>query len=165
MTDFLEHSDYDFISHEDKAFIYGYDDEMSRLGYDFGGKVGPGYCWGRYMLIYTKSGVKSKKVYARIYMREKGAVLRLFFNGIDKHREFVENTPATIKEVFIGPHGQCNHCEDKKDDQCIFRKSYTLDGRFIEKCSGVVFEFQQPRVEKIGDYIELFQEFYPPRRK
>ena len=44
----------------------------------FGGKIGSGYCWGKYMVIYRKSGVKSENVYARIYMRDADIVLRLF---------------------------------------------------------------------------------------
>lgn len=165
MTEFLEAPDYDFIPPGDKAFTYAFDAEMNRLGYDFGGKIGPGYCWGRYMLIYTKSGVKSKQVYARIYVREQGVVLRLYLNAIDQHRVYIENTPAYLKEVFTGPQGICQHCEDKPKDQCIFRKTYTLDGVFIEKCSGVVFEFHQPSTDKLADYIGLFNEFYPARKR
>src|SRR5512146_956962 len=100
---------FDYVSAADKAFILAFDDKMARLGYDYGGKIGSGYCWGRHMIIYTKAGVKSKAVYTRIYLQDAGIVLRLFFNGIDKHRAFIENAPAHIKEVFTGPAADCQH--------------------------------------------------------
>jgi hypothetical protein len=45
------------------------------------------------------------------------------------------------------------------------RKIYVIDGRQIEKCSGVVFEFHQPNVEKLPDYMELLKEFYEKKAK
>src|SRR5512146_962452 len=98
LHEILSEEKFNFISSNNKAFIFAFDGEMARLGYDFGEKIGSGYCWGKYMLIYTKTGVKSKNVYARIYIREASIVLRLFLNGIDKHRVYIENAPACIKE-------------------------------------------------------------------
>jgi hypothetical protein len=164
MDNFLQDARFDYLSRDDKAFILAFDGEMARLGYDFGGKIGSGYCWGRHMLIYTKSGVKSKNVYARVYLRDTCIVLRMFFSKIDDQRAYIENAPAYIKEVFTGEHGMCQHCHNKKaDGTCMFRKSYTLDGRLIEKCSGVTFEFHDPNLRKLDDYIALFGEFYPRR--
>lgn len=166
MKDIFQESRFDFISAPDKQFISAFDDEMTRLGYDFGGKIGSGYCWGRYMLIYTKTGVKSKAVYARIYIRDTGIALRLFLNGIDKHRAFIEQAPAYIKEVFTGKIADCRY--DRADDEkgnCKFRKSYTLDGRLIEKCNGETFEFRDPASHPLSDYMALFSEFYPQKRK
>ncbi len=165
MNAVLDEERFDFISTEDKAFIIAFDDEMTRLGYDFGGKIGSGYCWGKYMLIYTKSGVKSKNVYARIYLRETSTVLRLFLNGIDQHRAYIENAPAYIKEVFTGEAANCKHCHNDKDGQCRFRKAYTIDQLFIEKCNGITFEFHDPGVEKLADYLALFREFYPGKKR
>ncbi len=164
LAEVLNEDRFDFISPADKGFILAFDGEMARLGYDCGGKIGSGYCWGKYMLIYTKTGVKSKAVYARIYIREASTVLRLFLNGIDQHREFIENAPAYIKEVFAGPHGDCVHDHDGEDGGCMFRKTYTLDGRLIEKCSGITFEFHDPNLQKLGDYVALFTEFYPKKK-
>jgi hypothetical protein len=156
---------FNFLNKETKDFIVAFDHEMSTLGYDFGQSIGKGYCWGRFMIIYSKTNVKNKKVTARIYIREDGSiVLRLFFNQIDKHREYIENAPAYIKEVFTGDHGRCGHCGNDKDGQCKFRKTYTLDNRLIEKCNGVTFEFGYPTLEKLPDYISLFKEFYPQRK-
>ena len=164
MNDILMEERFYFVSHHDKAFIQAFNDKMTQLGYDFGNKIGSGYCWGKYMLIYTKSGVKSKNVYARIYIRDSSIVLRLFFNAIDKHRVFIENAPAHIKEVFVGPYGNCKHCQNEKDGACRFRKTYTIDGRVIEKCNGNTFEFHDPDIHKLSDYIALFTEFYPAKR-
>jgi hypothetical protein len=137
---FLEEARFDFIREEDREFILAFSHELNRLGYDFGGKIGEGYCWGKYMLIYTRSGVKSKNVYARIYIREAGIVLRLYLNDLDRHRAFLENSPDHIKGVFTGPHGDCQHCHNERDGKCRFRKTYTLE---------------------LKDYLQLFREFYP----
>lgn len=156
---------FEFISPPDKAFIVEFDDEMTRLGYDFGGKIGDGYCWGRYMLIYRKSNVKSQKVFARIYLREENIALRLFLNNVDSHRGFLERSPAYIKQVFTGEHGKCQHCHNEKEGKCRFRKTYTIDGVFIEKCNGITFEFPSPTVEQLQDYVALFTEFFPDKKR
>ena len=164
MDDILKEERFNFLSDEDKVFILAFNDEMTSLGYDFGNKIGSGYCWGKYMIIYTRSGVKSKNVFARIYIRDASIVLRLFFSNIDKHRAFLEKAPAHIKEVFVGDHGKCQHDKNEKDGNCMFRKTYTLDGQLIEKCNGLTFEFPNPKVQEINDYIALFTEFYPMKK-
>ncbi|HEU0292507.1 MAG TPA: hypothetical protein VFR47_07210 [Anaerolineales bacterium] len=165
MKDILQEERFDFISKKDKSFVLAFNDEMAKLGYGFGGKIGSGYCWGKYMIIYTKTSVKSKKVFARIYLRDESIVLRLFLNEIDKHREYVENAPAHIKAVFVGDFGGCKHCHNERDGLCRFRKTYTLDNRLIEKCNGSTFEFQDPSLRRISDYMTLFTEFYPIRKR
>ena len=84
---------------------------MNIIDYDFGGSIGDGYCWGHYMVIYSRN----KKVIARIFIRDKGIkiwggkehkwnnciVLRLFFNNIDKHMKYIEAAPSHIKSPFI----------------------------------------------------------------
>ena len=44
------------------------------------------------------------------------------------------------------------------------RKNYIIDGKQIEKCSGIVFEFWNPATEKLIDYINLLAEFYPVKK-
>lgn len=156
----LQEPRFDFISAEQKSFIISFDDQMRENGYDFGEEIGNGYCWGKYMLIYRKSGRKSDKVYARIYLREPKIVLRLFLNNINKHQKYIENSAPFIKEVFTGAHARCEHCHNEKDGHCRFRKSFTIDGLFYEKCSGSTFEFHDPTQEKIMQYMDLFKEFY-----
>ncbi len=162
MIPLLQEPRFRFVSDTDKAFIEAFDMEMVRLGYNFGGQIGDGFCWGKYMLIYRKAGVKSQKVYARIYLREEDIVLRLFLSGIDKHRQYIEQASAHIQDVFTHEFSNCHHCHNQKEDgSCKFRKSYTLDGVFYEKCNGNTFWFFQPQIEKIPEYISLFTEFYP----
>jgi hypothetical protein len=164
LDELLNEERFNYVSIANKAFILAFNYEMSSLGYDFGGKIGSGYCWGNHMVIYTKSGVKSKNVFARIYMRDTDIVLRMFFSNIDKHRNYIEKAPAYIKEVFTGDHARCNHDRDDGDGKCKFRKSYTIDGQLIEKCNGITFEFHEPDTDKLNDYIALFREFYPPKK-
>jgi len=160
----LNEDRFDFISIDDKSFMLAFDDEMSRLGYGFGGKIGDGFCWGKYMVLYRKVGVKSETVYARVYIRETDIVLRMFLNQIDKHRKFIESSPEHIKSVFTGPRGDCEHCHNDKGGVCKFRKTYTLENRLIEKCNGIVFEFFEPDLSRLGDYMALFTEFFPKQK-
>jgi len=172
MLNLLKEKRFDFVSDENKKFIYEFTREMDLFGYDFGGEIGSGFCWGNYMIIYSQKSVKTKKIIARIYIRDDGVivwggqenhfknsiVLRLFFNNIDKHSEYIENAPPFIKEPFITEHGYgvCNHC--KKD--CNKRKTYNIKGKHFEKCSGAVFEFHNPKTEYIKDYMNIIREFY-----
>ena len=149
---------FSIITEPDKAFILAFDKEISEFGYDYGGHIGWGACWGRYMIIYSKVGIKSKQVAARIFIRDNSIVLRLFLNNVDKHTQYIENTPEHIKAVFTGAHGECS-CSPRKEN-CRMRKSYAIGGKQVEKCSGVVFEFHQPDISKLHDYMGLFGEFY-----
>jgi len=164
MKELLNENRFDFISPADKGFILAFDEAMTGMGYGFGGSIGSGYCWGRYMVIYTKTGVKSKKVAARLYLRDESILLRLFLNDIDRHREYIEQAPAYIQEVFTGTHGDCQRCHNDKGGVCKFRKSYTLHGRLIEKCNGITFEFADPSLEMLPDYLGLFREFYSKKK-
>jgi hypothetical protein len=82
MEDLLKEETYSFVSPRDKKFIIAFDAEMDRLGYTSNQTIGDGYCWGRKMIIYTKAGVKSKKSYARIYLRENDLILRMYFSSV-----------------------------------------------------------------------------------
>lgn len=162
MKEIMEENRFSIVIDSDKEFIKLFDKEIETLGYDFGGGIGGGYCWGKYMIIYSKTGVKTKSVAARIFIKENGILLRLFFNNVDKHRNYIENAPEHIKEVFTGNHGNCS-CNPKKEN-CRIRKTYVIDDIHIEKCSGVVFEFCNPTILKLPDYIALLNEFYPTRK-
>jgi len=161
----LKDDRFNFVSKENKKFIQEFTKEMNLIGYDFGGAIGDGYCWGHFMVIYSKN----KKVIARIFIRNNGIkiwggkehkwnnciVLRLFFTGIDKHMKYIENASSHIKEPFINDQGICSHCGEK----CHNRKNYTINGQKIEKC-GYVFSFSDPKIENIKDYIDILKEFY-----
>jgi len=162
MEEILEEHRFSIISETDKDFISAFDKEIIKLGYDFSGKIGSGFVWGPYMIVWSKVGVQAKKVAARIFIRDNHIVLRLFFGKVDAHQTYIENAPAYIKEVFLEGHGDCN-CNPEKED-CRMRKTYTIDGKQIKKCSGVVYEFYSPTIEKLSDYVGLLSEFYPIKK-
>jgi hypothetical protein len=163
MKDVIYQERFDSIAASDKEFILAFDKEMLGLGYAFGGSAVPGYVWGTSMIVWSKIGVKATQVAARVYVRDNAIVLRRYFSNIDKHRAYIENAPRHIKDAFTGSHGDCG-CNPKKVN-CNFRKTYTIDGRLIEKCSGVAFEFQGPDLVKLPDYVGLLKEFYADKRK
>lgn len=163
MSERLKERRFNVISDANKEFMIAFDKEIQKLGYDYGGGIGEGYVWAKFMVVYSKTGVKNKKVIARIYISEDRIVLRLFFGNVDKHRAYIENAPAHIKDVFTNNHGNCS-CHPKKEN-CRSRKIYTIDDKRFEKCSGVVFEFWEPTMDKLSDYINLLAEFYPVKVK
>jgi len=159
MKTMLTEERFDEISEADKVFILAFDEHMADFGYDCGGSIGGGFCWGKYMIIYSQSGAKSKKVIARLYIRNGGLVLRLFLNDIGKRLTFIENAPPHIKSAFAaGSPGDC--CCNPRKENCRGRKTYTLGGRVVEKCSGAVYEFPNPTVAVLPDYIHLLEAFY-----
>ena len=166
MEDLLKEETYSFVSPRDKKFIIAFDAEMDRLGYTSNQTIGDGYCWGRKMIIYTKAGVKSKKSYARIYLRENDLILRMYFSSVDKQRQAIEQAPDYIQQAFTGDYGACKHCHNMKEDSsCSHRKSYTIHGKQYEFCDGFAFWFFSPDLARIPEYIKLFLAFYPEKRK
>lgn len=118
------------------------------------------------MTIYTKASVKSKKSYARIYMRENDLVLRMYFSNVDKHRQAVEQAPDYIQQAFTGDYGVCGHCHNMKNDgSCSHRKSYTINGKKYELFDGFAFWFFSPELARIPEYIKLFLSFYPEKKQ
>lgn len=155
MREHLNETCGNFITEPQKEFITAFTDSLEKLGYTHGG-LQNGFCWGKYMIIYRRAGVKSKTVYARIYIRENSIVLRLFLNRVEKHAEYIKNSSEFIRTVFLGTQHNCHRCSE----DCRFRKTYTIDGISYEKCSGSTFEFHDPTVEKLPEYLGLFNEFF-----
>ena len=153
---------FDFMRAWDKAFVVQMTEALACLGFTYGDVIGDGICWGKYMLIFRKAGVSSKKVVARIYIREKSVAFRLYLNDITKHADYIVSAPEHIRSAFIGESGNCKHC---RGEVCRFQKCYTLAGVRIEKCNGEVFTFTDASAERIPDYISLFKEFYVPKRR
>ena len=150
-----------FISDADKAFIIAFDKVFEDLGYDYGGGIGDGYGWGKYMIIYGKTGVKSRPCPARIYMKENGEVqLRLFLKNIDKHRQYIEDAPGFIKDAFTFEWGDCKNCMPT----CKTMKIYTIDGQMYNKCCHSTVYFSNPSVEKLPAYLSLYSEFNPIKK-
>lgn len=157
----LEDPSFGYLSDADRNFISEFDDAMYKRGYSAGNTIVDGICWGRNMLIYSKVGVKSSSVAARIYMRDDGICLRLFLSNVSKHGKYIAGAPDFIKSIFTGEYGRCKHC---KGDNCKFRKDYEIDGVRYEKCNGMTFAFDKPAMEKLPEYIKLFDEFFPQRK-
>ena len=153
IEDLLSERRFNIVSEPDKAFIIAFDKAMNKLGYDCGNIIGSGVIWSPFMVIYGKTGTKSRPIIARIFIQEKEIQLRLFLNKIDVHRQYIETAPAHIKEPFIGPHNDCKSCKEK----CGW-KEYMIDGRLMRKCNP--FWFFQPTLEKLSDYMGLLSEFY-----
>lgn len=160
MPKLLEDPSYSYISDCDRSFICAFDEVMQKYGYSAGNTIADGICWGRNMLIYRKIGVKSSSVAARIYMRDNGLCLRLFLNDVSRHGDYINSAPDFIKSVFTGEYGRCKRC---KGDACKFRKDYEIDGVHYEKCNSMTFEFHEPTIEKLPEYMKLLAEFFPHR--
>ena len=163
MKEILSRQEFNFVNAHDKEFIIAFDNEMKKLGYTCNNNVGNGYCWGRYMIIYTKSGVKNKKSYARIYIRDEDVILRLYFSNVDKHIKEIEQAPAYVQEAFTGEYPSCDHCHDKKE--CIHQKKYSINGNAYEICDGKAFYFFRPIIANMPEYLKLFTAFYPQKKK
>ena len=158
----LAEKQFDFVKEQDKLFITEFTQALEEMGYTCGGEIGSGYCWGKYMLIFRKANVKSKKVAARIYIKEDSIVLRMFFSNVTNHAAYISAMPAHIQNAFTGEYGTCKHC---KGDNCRFRKDFEIAGEKYEKCNGTTFEFHSPQLEALPDYLALFKEFYPSSKK
>jgi len=158
---------FNIISVPDKKFIIAFDVAINELGYDCGGVIGSGAGRCPYMIAYAKTGGKTPQVIARIYINSDGdIILRLYFSNIDRHRAYIENASEHIKSVFTGDYGNCKNCENghRTKGPCKFKKIYIIDGRDYEKCNGMVFEFWQPDLDKLPDYMGLFSQFYSKKK-
>jgi len=161
MKEMLSRRRFNFVPDANKAFIIAFDEEINRLGYDFGKLIGDGYGWGLYMVIYGKTGTKSRPVAARIYIRHSGdIVLRFHLNKVDKHIKYIENAPECIKDAFIFEGGDCMSCST----MCAPGKQYTIDGQQMQKCNHSVFNFYSPALDKLPDYMNLLSMFYPKKK-
>lgn len=84
----------------------------------------------------------------------------MFLNNVTKHGDFIRQAPDAIKTVFIGEQANCGHCSG---ENCRFQKKYVIDGVEFVKCNGSTFQFRNPTLEQLPDYIRLFDEFYPTK--
>ena len=69
MNELLSEQRFNVISKSDKAFIQSFDNAMNKLGYDCENIIGSGLTWGFYMIVYGKTGTKSRPCAARIYIK------------------------------------------------------------------------------------------------
>jgi hypothetical protein len=161
IRDFLQDETCSYISDFDKIFICEFTNAMNTLGYHCEGKIVDGVCFGRHMMIFRKINAKSRKVYARLYLRTNGVVVRFFFSDVSFHSEYILTSPSFIKNTFIDDYAKCTHCHG---DVCKFRKSYRIADQDYEKCNGLTFEFFEPTLSKLDFYRDLFLQFYPVKR-
>lgn len=147
------------VFEENLPFLEAFDKGMEGLGYtserrDDGTQM-----------VYMKAGVKSEKPYVRVFADRRGLVLRFHLFKVEKHADFIADAPSHIRDVFAGPGGGCRHCTDDKEDRCGYRRTYVLDGEQIEKCGFSAFCFRDVDVSEVDDYVAMFREFYPERKK
>lgn len=169
MRNLLLDEKYDFISQNEKDFIIAFDDAITKIGYENNG-IQKYVCLGKHKIEYSKTGLKNKKFVTRFYFRDYGIVLRMYFTNIDKHREYIENSPEFIKNPFINGQGKCQQCDKNgggigKKGKCSFKKSYTIDNILYEKCSGENYYFDNLEIVNIPKYIELLTTFYPDKKR
>ena len=158
LEEILAEDRFKVISAPDKSFIISFDKVMNEVGYDFGGAI-----IGNkdvMVIVYGKTGTKTRPRPACFYIRDDGTVcLKLYLHKVDDRRQYIENAPAHIKEIFTNDMGKCNAC-NFRDGKCKYNctKTYTIGGRLFHKC---YFELTNLVAENIPDYIDLLSEFYP----
>ena len=161
MEELLSEKRFNIVSEPDKAFILAFDKAINEIGYDCENIIGSGIGWGLFMIIYGKTGTKSRPCIARIYIKEDSIALRLFFSSINKHCTYIESAPQHIKTAFSGGRN-CPCGPDCKFSKA--KKVYTIDNEKYEKCAHANFNFSQPTLEKLPDYMGLLTEFYPAKK-
>ena len=162
----LNKPEYQYIGELNRDVIIRFNNEMEKLGYTCNNTIVPGFCWGNHMIIYTKANVKSKKSYARIYLKDNELIVRMYFSDVNSKKEVIEESPEYIKDAFTGEYGYCKFCHNMKDDgSCSHRKSYQIDNKDYHFCDGYAFWFFNPTIDKIPEYIKLFMTFYPQKKE
>ena len=161
LDEILAEDRFKIISMPDKTFIIAFDKALNEVGYDSGGTVSGNR--DLMIIVYGKTGTKTRQRPACFYIKDDGSIcLKLYLHKIDDHRQYIENAPPHIKELFTDDIGKCNGC-NFKDGKCKYKctKTYTIDGRLFNKC---YFELTDIAVENIPDYTDLLSEFYPMKK-
>ena len=160
LTELLAERRFYTVSEDDKAFIVAFDKAINELGYDCENTIGSGYIWSPLMIIYGKTGTKSRPCIARIYIQNDGISLRLYFTNINKHRAYIESLPEHIKSIFLGKNG----CPCRPDCPHKGQKVYTIDDKEYRKCCHADFRITKPNIDELSDYIGLLAEFYTVKK-
>ena len=157
----LSENRFKIISAADIDFIKAFDKVMNEMGYDYGGTVSGNM--EIMAVIYGKTGTKNRICPARIHIDNGGKIsLRFYLHKVDEHRQFIENAPTYIKDLFINSKGQCTGC-NFKDGKCKYKctKTYTVNGRLYNKC---YFSTDNPSADNIPYYRDIILEFYPMKK-
>lgn len=149
---------YSHITENDKAFIVAFDKRMREYGYD----IGWPFEWLFFRGInYVKTGTKNKPTVADVYVKSNGNIqVKFHLNKVDNYRDYIENAPQHIIKAFIFEGGDCTGC----NSNFCSGKTYTINGKSMHKCNHRVFFFDNPTLENIPDYMELFSKFYPKKK-
>jgi len=141
------------ISESDKVFIVAFNKAMNEMEYEYNIIGNKDYI----IIAFEKTNPKSRPAYFHIDNND-NIGLRLFMTKIDAHRQFIENAPTHIKNLFTSEQGRCTGCSFR-DGKCKYNvtKTYTIDGHLVHKCEFVITNLT---VENIPDYIDLLSEFY-----
>ena len=161
LEEILAEDRFKMISMPDKTFIIVFDKAMNEVGYDFGGAIVGNK--DLIVIVYGKTGTKTRPRPACFHIDNDGNVcLKLYLHKVDDRREYIENAPSHIREIFTNDIGKCNGC-NFKDGKCKFNctKTYTIDGHLYNKC---YFHLTELVLKNISDYIALLSEFYPMKK-
>ena len=166
MKNLLSNEIYNFISLKEKDFIIAFDNAMTTNGYA-NNAIQPYVVFGKYKIEYYNPAVKTKKYIARIYLRDEGAVLRLYFSSIDKHRDYIESAADFIKKPFVDDSHKCNspNCKGMiTNGKCRYMKRYMLFDTHYLKCAEQSFMFYEMEAKNASSYVELLTAFYPIKK-
>jgi len=161
LEEILAEDRFKVISTPDKSFIISFDKMMNEAGYDFGDAIVGNK--DLMAIVYGKTGTKARPRPACFCIYDDGAIhLKLYLHKVDSRRQYIENAPSHIREIFTNDMGKCNAC-NFRDGKCKYNctKTYTIDGRLFHKC---YFELTNLAAENIPDYIDLLSEFYPMKK-
>jgi len=160
MDELLSERRCDALSKDDKTFIAAFDKAINELGYDCENTITSGNAWSPMAIVYGKTGTKSRPCPARIYIKDDGITLRLFLNKVDKHMQYIENSPPHIKNAFIFEGSDCQSC----NTSCAPGKVYTIDGQQMQKCNHSTFYFYGAHIGILPDIMGLLSKFYPVKK-
>ena len=161
IKDFLTERRFKIVSKTNKELIIAFDKAISEMGYDFGGTIRAGHSWGsQMMIIYGKTGTKSRPCAARIWIKTDDVLFQIYFNNIDAHRQYIEAAPDYIREVFTGSFGTHDKgCTSCRGSRCG-PKEFTIDGHFKGICRDAPFFLKNISLKRLPEYMDLFSEFY-----
>jgi len=161
LEEILAENRFKIISMSDKAFIIAFDKAMNEMGYDFGRAIIGNK--DLMAIVYGKTDTKTRPRPACIHIYDDGNIyLKLYLHKVDDHRQYIENAPTHIREIFTNDVGECNAC-NFRDGKCKYNctKTYTIGGRLFNKC---YFDLTDITIENIPDYVAILSEFYPARK-
>lgn len=149
---------YGFLSAKDRTFLLRFTEAITARGFGV-------FAVDNTMFVYARGTDRTKNVAARIYLGGGTLTLRMYFRDVAKHQAYIKAAPDYIRDVFLGHEGDCAHCGNERDGSCRYRKEYEIGGVTYGKCGGWAFTFGHPDMERLDDYLGIFDEFYPAKKR